>query len=56
MLAFGTLFDKVSGKGRFPYSQVDNIPDNFESGHFYYYDGVMRIEAYLPGPTIYCGN
>jgi len=38
------------------YSQVDNIPTNFESGHFYYYDGVMRIEAYLPGPTIYCGN
>ena len=38
------------------YAEIDNPPSSYESDHFYYYDGVMRIEAYLPGPTIYIVN
>ena len=34
------------------YAQVDNIPTNYESAHFYIYDDELCIEAYLPGPTI----
>ena len=34
-------------------TNIDNLPSSYESDHFYYYDGIMRIEAYLPGPHIY---
>ena len=37
-------------------TNIDNPPSSYESDHFYYYDGIMRIEAYLPGPTIYIVN